>query len=623
MGASLTAAEREAARAADRRDRALRSAGAGWRTRGVVHTPPELARFVARSVDRVLSRGLGCPAGLADRRVWLVDPACGPGAFLAAALAVARRRRSVPGRVLGLDVDPDAVRSAEAIVGPAMARAGWPARLRCADTLASLSPFGEAPDDDARVVVVGNPPWAGRTANRDAALVGALLEDFRRDPDGRRLAERKIGVLSDDYVRFFRWAAEVARRSPGGAAVGLVTNASFVDGPVHRGMRGALARWFDGIDVIDLGGSALVARDGSADDNVFGVRPGVAVTIAWRSTPEDGAARVRYVALRGSRADKLERLGRLGARSFAPVACAPPRFDFRPAGSPLPSAFGRFLSLADAMPFHREGVQTNRDAIAVDADRGRLVERLRAFARGERREDLRAAWTPSGHYDPDRARRAVARALERDPDGAFGELVRPIAYRPFDDRWFCPVPRLCHRPRPALLRALGPGSPALLTVRKDRGQRPWTHFGVARHVPDNCWLSTRSSCRTRAFPLWTPEGEPNLAPEVAIGWSDRLGLPIDPLSFVEYAIAFLASRRYRAEFDEALHHDYPRLPEPPDAESFRRVRDAGRAIVRAFDAPASGEEVEVGHVRVTCTALARAVRASDAPVSALLSLALD
>ena len=33
---------------------------------------------------------------------------------------------------------------------------------------------------------------------------------------------------------------------------------------------------------------------------------------------------------------------------------------------------------------------------------------------------------------------------------------------------------------------------ALITVRKDRGSVPWTHFGASRHVIDNCFLSSRS-----------------------------------------------------------------------------------------------------------------------------------
>src|SRR5690606_21336320 len=130
-------------------------------------------------------------------------------------------------------------------------------------------------------LVLGNPPWAAKSGSAARAASDALLADFRRDERGAPLDQRKLGVLPDDYVRFLRWGAEVVRRAPGGGALAMVTNGSYLDGAVHRGVRAALLRWFAWVDIIDLGGSALLAREpGSApDQNVFGVRPGPAVIV--------------------------------------------------------------------------------------------------------------------------------------------------------------------------------------------------------------------------------------------------------------------------------------------------------------------------------------------------------
>ncbi len=138
---------------------------------------------------------------------------------------------------------------------------------------------GDGGDDDG---VSGGRAWwggvgrargwggaAGRTA-----LLGRVRADVRVEVGGKTpLQERKVGVLSDVYVRFLRWAFEGLRRAPSGGVLGLVTNASFLDGPVHRGMRAAMGRWSEAIEVFDFGGSALTARDTKVDDNVFGVRP--------------------------------------------------------------------------------------------------------------------------------------------------------------------------------------------------------------------------------------------------------------------------------------------------------------------------------------------------------------
>ena len=608
--------EHAVARAAETRDRALRDGGDRWRVRGVVHTPPEVARFVVSAVDRALV-AMGCEGGIADERVAIVDPACGPGAFLAAALAHAGGRPSAPGACIGVDVDADALESARALLGPEAARSGWSLELRRANTLEDLEPFGGAGDRVA--VVIGNPPWAGKTANRDVSGNDALLDDFRRDASGAPLGERKIGVLSDDYVRFFRWSAEIVRRAPGGGVLGLVTNSSFLDGPVHRGMRAALARWFDAIDLYDLGGNALVAGGAERDENVFGVRPGVAITIATRTVnlgTRPKLAVVRSAELRGSKAAKV---AALEGAAVAEVECTSPAYAFRHV-RPVSRAYEGWMSLADAMPFHREGVQTNRDEIAIDADRERLLDRLRAFARGEGREDLDRAWAKLPHYDPERARAEVAAALAADPDGTRGVAARPIAYRPFDDRWLAPIPRLCHRPRPELLAAVdaSAGRPILLCARKDRGARGWACFGIARAVPDNCWLSTRSSCRTRAFPPVDPTGRDNLAPEVVSRFACE-----SAADFIAYVAAVISAPRYRAEFDAALRVDYPRIPPPSDADERARVIAAGERVIAAFADVARGETVEVGHVRVSSDALASAIRHADEVVAELIARAVD
>jgi hypothetical protein len=599
----LTELERAVARASAARDRQVRGQR-DWPRTGIVHTPLELARYAAQALDAALRR-MDMEHGLADPRVALVDPACGPGAFLAAVLAQAKGPG--PRWLVGLDSDPRALEAARGLLAAEAAQRGWRLRLERCDALTRESPWPAALAPGMVAVVLGNPPWRAAHAPT-SSVTDAWMKDFLEDGEGRRLAERRLGVLQDAYVQFWRWAAEVARRGPAGGAVLFVTNGSFLEGPVHRGMRRALLEWFDGMDVLDLGGSGLVARQGRSDANVFGVRPQVAVTLAWRG---GSPGRVTYGRLWGSRADKLARLMDRG-RSAAPQLALhpkPPAFVFVPcAGDAWPE---EAVSLVDLMPFHREGIQSNRDAVATDVDRDRLLVRLRAFASGRAGPELEPALRAARHYDPERAREAVRRAFVDDPDGLAGRSVRPVAYRPFEPRWFAPVAPLCHRPRPALLRAVDASAMVLLTVRKDRGDRPWAHFGVVRHVPDNCWLSTRSSCRTRAFPSHDPEGRPNVGAEVLRSWEQRLGTTLAARDVLPYALATLASPGYRERFGGELRLDYPRLLPPPDVQAWEAMVGAGEALCRAFlDRPARVDSptMVVGHAEVPVPrALERAV----------------
>ena len=612
----LSAVEQACERLAGARAAELRSGPKRARS-GIVHTPPSLARFVVQSAHAALVEHFGCAPGFADRRLVLIDPACGPGVFIASALGSGSgsAHGSRPGQLIGFDVDERVIESARCVLEPAARQIGWPLELRCTDTLTTRFDF----DADAIVVVFGNPPWSSRSQNRGDGRMEALLDDFRRDGFGVRLAERRIGVLSDDYVRFWRWSAEIVRQARGGGVVVLVTNGSFLDGPVHRGMRAALSRWFDRMDVLDLGGNGLVARSDGDDENVFGVRPSVAVTIATRlpRSALRSALRIRHARMRGDRATKVAQLER-HAFSWATLTRTDTGAPFCPAPK-RHRTYEAWISLADAMPFHREGVQTNRDVVVVDTEPERLLDRLRAFSRGEKRADLALVAGPKDHYDPNVAARAVTDVLERDPDGTLALSIRPIAYRPFDRRWFAPIAPFCHRPRPALLEAIDRSGVVLLSVRKDRGEVPWRHFGVCREVPDNCWLSSRSSCRTRAFPASASDGAPNLARHFASAWSDRLGEQLDANAFVYYSLAVLASPTYQRAFDEALRTDYPRIPPPPDVTSFRDVVGLGQALAAVLLSPLPGDEpVDIGHRRVLSADLGLAIGQCDALVRSLL-----
>lgn len=184
---------------------------------GVVYTPGWLAAAV---VDRALAPHADDLAGLT-----LLDPACGDGALLVAALEWLAARRPAVDRptlarthLFGVDVDPAAVAACAARLAAA---AGCPpadlaGNLRCADALLG-------PDDlGAYDVVVGNPPyfsadaaWGPGSAYR--AALAARYPQVDRD---------KIDVLAFFFVR----SAELATRS-----VTLLVSRTFLR--AHKGDR--------------------------------------------------------------------------------------------------------------------------------------------------------------------------------------------------------------------------------------------------------------------------------------------------------------------------------------------------------------------------------------------------
>jgi len=581
-GHALLALVSQAARARD-----VDVGAAQRRGDGVVHTPIEVARAMVREADALLVRH-DLPS-IGSRALSIVDPATGPGIFLAAVMAHAPGEG---GRLLGVDVDPRAsVRTADLLSRFATHR-GHALALEVRDALGAALELPPPLPDGARagrgpesVLVIGNPPWSARGLG--PAYVEALVRDFHVDRPGAPLRERRPGVPADAYVRFLRWAIEAVERAPGGGALALVTNASYLDGPVHRGLRAMLRARFDEVSVIDLGGSALVARSpGVVDGNVFGVRPGAAILLAARRPgPRAPAnATVSYRGVTGSVADKL---AALAAPLGAPVPVREPLASLRPR-TPAAASYTSWPSLAEWLPFHAEGVQTNRDEHVIDRDRDVLRSRIEAMSRGHGLPASRP------HFDPRAAQRELARLVA---DGAIERHVARLAFRPFDERFAFLHPALCHRPRPALLRAMAKSPLALVSVRKDRGTLPWAHVALVSAPIDNCYLSARSSCRARAFPSHRADGTPNVAPSITAVLAER-GIVAPAEELLAFLAAVLASPAYAERHAEALALDYPRVPVPRDENELKSLASLGRRLAAALSAHTEPIRVRAGHAVV-------------------------
>ncbi len=566
------------------------------RAHGIVHTPAQVARWALAQVDACLRAQLGCALGLSDSRVALLDPALGTGTWLAAALERMSPLHppSVGPQLFGFDIDGAAITAANELLGQSAQHAHATLSLHHANMLNLADPWGPSLRDRVRVIV-GNPPWSARSQSRGLTLSDKWLAEFRSDGEGVSLGERRSGVLSDDYVRFFRWALEQARTSHAGTILCLATNSSYLDGPVHRGMREALVNAFDYIEILDLGGNALRGTDGTRDENVFGVRVGTCLTLAVRKAdhqpdhqpdqkiaePAARQARICYAKLTGTSASKLERLTHRAGDVLpaAQVFASRPFFRFIPAlpgydrkGSEQPT-----FSLAEAFPFHREGVQTNRDAFVTDSCPARLLARLRSFAEGK------VALEAAPQLSDPASRAALLARLDAEPLA----LIRALAYRPLDDRFCFSLAPFCHRPRPDLARVVSRSTLCLLSARKDRGQGAWNLFGVTRTSADGCYLSTRSSCRTRVFPSHDPAGAPNVATRLGEELSTCVGNLVTGEQLIAYCVGMLAAESFRRDHDAELHLDYPRIPRPLEAQMFEAHRAAGDAWIRAWLDPLS------------------------------------
>ena len=233
---------------------------------GVWYTPAEVVRYMVARVDRALRDDLGIADGLAAENVYVLDPCCGTGAYLAevlrrvaanlegrglGALTGARVKQAATERVFGFEIMPAPFVVAHLQVGLTMqgldaplsedgteragvfltnALTGWEPRVQ------KPLPFPELEEERDRaervkqdapvLVILGNPPYngfAGMAVDEERGLSTAYRTTRRvRRPEGQG--------LNDLYVRFFRMAERRIAEKTGRGVVCFISNYSWLDG---------------------------------------------------------------------------------------------------------------------------------------------------------------------------------------------------------------------------------------------------------------------------------------------------------------------------------------------------------------------------------------------------------
>jgi predicted helicase len=128
------------------------------------------------------------------------------------------------------------------------------------------------------MVVIGNPPYSGHSANNRIPWISEKIRDYYL-LDGIPLNERNTKWLQDDYVKFIRFGQWRINETKQGI-LSFISNHGYLDNPTFRGMRQNLDKTFDEIYVLDLHGNIKkreVSKDGSKDENVFDIQQGTSI----------------------------------------------------------------------------------------------------------------------------------------------------------------------------------------------------------------------------------------------------------------------------------------------------------------------------------------------------------
>jgi len=478
--------------------------------RGVYYTPEPVVSFIVRSINTLLKEEFDKPLGLADSDVKILDPACGTATFLASVIETIHQEIIHAGRK-GLLRDIIKNHVLEDVYGFELMMAPYAVahlklflllkefgyeiteqerfKIYLTNTLESKKahiiylPFYESltkesaqaqrvKEETPILVVLANPPYSVSSFNK-SEFIENLMADYKKDVKG----ERNIQPLSDDYIKFIRFAQWKIEQG-GKGIFAYISNNSYLSGLIHRGMRTSLLDSFDEIYILNLHGNSRIGEtcpDGSRDENVFDIQQGVAIGIFVRTSPQpspyegegagvvepsplqgEGKGEVKrnlfYTDLWGLRENKNNYLLQNDIKTIKWEKLIPktPQYFFVPKDFEKEKTYENFRSITQIFDVYTSGVKTHDD------------KNLVKFKTDGNKSD------------------------------------RPYAYRPFDVRIIEYDLDKVVRHRFDVMKHFFYQNLGLATLRSTHLVQPFTHVFVTKHVADIHFASDQSYL----FPLY-------------------------------------------------------------------------------------------------------------------------
>jgi len=489
------------------------------------------------------------------------------------------------------------------------------------------------------MVVLGNPPYSGHSANKgpwiDGLLKGQLPDGMKTgsyfEVDGKPLGEQNPKYLLDDYVKFIRFGQWRIEQS-GGGILAYISNHGYLDNPTFRGMRQSLLETFTEIYILDLHGNARkkeTTPDGNPDENVFDIMQGVAIGLFVKEPGKSGLARIYHADLWGKRENKYSWLLGNGVETIEWEELKPQSsfYLFVPQNIDLLAEYEQGWRVTDIFPANSTGIKTHRDHFAVSFSKKELEERIIQF----RDLSLNDSVLREDYQLPDTRDWKMAeqrKDLQRTLD--WQDYFIQCHYRAFDLRDIYYHPAIVELPRFNVMRHLVKGENiALNTNRQVNGI--FRHVLCTKQIITDCTISGATRERSSTFPLylypeetaaslfdatalspWPPDPAhgnrvPNLSPEFVRTTEEKLGLPFDPLQrhsehskesfgpedLLAYLYALLHSPTYRERYAEFLKIDFPRVPLTSDVALFWRLVALGRELIalHLLESPAVAQPI--------------------------------
>jgi hypothetical protein len=434
-------------------------------------------------------------------------------------------------------------------------------------------------------VIVGNPPYAGHSANNNLPGIVTAVHEYKRGyPELQKPGQGKW--LQNDYVKFMRFS-ELRILNVGVGILGFITDHSYLDNPTFKGMRRHLRQSFPYLRIVDLHGNSKKhekAANGSKDESVFGIIQGTAIGLYAHGTTTVNEKSLDILGTETFKADAMLRIS-LQTETLTTLVPNEPLWLFKPQaqagrndyeiGWGLPVIFS---PNGDPAP----GIVTTHDEFAISWDaksaKAKVDALLATRNEAEARQLFQLCTQDQWNY---------SEAKEALSDGAWKKKIVPVLYRPFDIRTTVYDKHVAvHRRDRVSLQVIDGRNLSLVSCRQQsQYETEWNLVGVARGLIESCTISNKTKEINYLFPIWLSVSgscKANLSASFIAALQSALkqtpadyrpedfNAPLHAEKIFHYIYALLHSPAYRQRYAAFLRTDFPRIPIPGS----RKVIDA-------------------------------------------------
>jgi len=597
---------------------------------GAYYTPLPVVQFIVRSVDYLLEKEFGLTDGLASttktkdgvHKVQILDPAVGTGTFISDVIGKIYKRVIKGGqegrwpgyvhynllpRLHGFELMMAPYTIAHLKLSMALEKTGFHTFYETREGKSRLGIYltnslEEAPVQEGLftafgfaesiaqeskeaakiktekpiMVVLGNPPYSVSSSNK-GKWITEQIKVYKEN-----LNERNIQPLSDDYIKFIRFAEHFIEKN-GSGIVAMITNNSFLSGRIHRQMRKHLLETFNSIYILNLHGNSRIGGLKS-DENVFDIQQGVSINIFIRNDVNKKLGSAYYAELLGNREEKFKSLSdnSIDSIKWQNLNLSEPYYYLVPKDFKNEGEYNKGFSVVELFIQHSSGATSARDNLLIKHTKGE-VNKLRSYFEQKNDEEIGSI------YGVDKKQVTSVRS---DLANAVGDSTE-ILYRPFDVRqtiYSLKSEGVFSRPRSEIMIHMLKDNTGFI-AKQGLDQKGSPFCFVSRHIIDRrSWTRPGMLGAEQLFPLYIYQADgskiPNVDEEIVAHLEKTVG-KTTPEDILDYVYAVLHSQKYSEKYEEFLKIDFPRVPYPKDKKQFQSLVKLGGKLreLHLFDSP--------------------------------------